>query len=231
METHTSSSRRNSKSLFHALWLMLLLAGLRALAPSPVAAENPAAARLTYSRVLKGSIPEIITIIVNAEGEGTYDGRSLSEPPRFRPMKISPSTLQRLFSLAAQLNNFQSIDLESHKNVANLGLKTLTYEKDGQKYSAEFNYTVRREARELTDLFEKIASVEGHIETLEYAIKYDHLSLPRELLRIQIDLKNQALAEPELLVPALKEIERNPRFLHLAKVRAQDILQRVQNSN
>jgi hypothetical protein len=73
--------------------------------------------------------------------------------------------------------------------------------------------------------------VEQHIQTLEFAIKYDHLGLPRELLLIQFDLANRALAEPEMMVPTLEEIARNPKFLHLAQVRAQDILQRIQGSN
>ncbi len=33
------------------------------------------------------------------------------------------------------------------------------------------------------------------------------------------------------MVPMLEEIARNPRFMHLAQVRAQDILARVQAAN
>lgn len=168
---------------------------------------------------------------MDANGEATYDGRKLDDPPAPRPLKLSPATTLRIFQLAEAMNNFQSIDLESHKKVANLGLKTFVYEQDGQKNRAEFNYTLRRDAQELVDLFEKIASVEQHIVELERAIKYDHLSLPRELLQIQIDLDKRALAEPGLLVPALEQIARNPRFLHLAQTRAQDILQRISGSS
>ena len=95
----------------------------------------------------------------------------------------------------------------------------------------EFNYTLRREAQALTDLFERISGVIQHIMVLEHAIKYDHLSLPKELVLIRMDLDKRALADPELLVPALEKIVRNPRFLHLAQSRAQDILQRLQNNN
>jgi hypothetical protein len=231
MENDYPSFRTDSRLVPHACWLIFLAAAFCAGGGNLAAAENPGPPRLTYTRVLEGSVPEYISIIVDRDGTGTYEGRKLADTPRPLAMKISPATVERLFGLAASLNYFQSIDLESHKNVANLGLKTLTYESNGQKSSAEFNYTVRREARELSELFEKISSVEEHLESLRYAIKYDHLSLPRELQRIQIDLRNQSLAEPELLVPALKEIEGNPRFLHLAKVRAQDILAAVQNSN
>jgi hypothetical protein len=192
-------------------------------------AEN--SARLTYTRVLKGSEPEYLSISVNSQGEATYEGRKLDEPPAPHPLKLSAATTQRLFSLAEALHYFQGVELESHKRVANLGLKTLIYERDGRKNQVEFNYTQRHDAQVLAGLFEKIASVGQHILILEHAMKYDHLGLPRELLQIQIDLDKRALADPELMVPSLEKIAHNPRFLHLAQARAQTILQRLQNTD
>jgi hypothetical protein len=185
-------------------------------------------ATLTYTKVLKDSVPEYLAITVRSDGTSTYEGRKLDEPPNPRPLKLSPSTTQKVFALASELGNFRSIDLESHKPVANLGLKSFTFEGGGQRNRCDFNYTVNRRAQELTDLFEKIAAVERHLISLEYAMKYDHLSLPKELLQIQIDLDNRALADPELLVDALEQIAHTSRYLHLAQVRAQNILQRVQ---
>jgi hypothetical protein len=196
--------------------------------PAQEAAEP---ARLTFAKVLEGSTPEFEEITVDLNGSGAYDGRKLNEPPSPRPLKLSAATTQRVFALARSLNNFKSIDLESHKNVANLGRKSFTYQEDGRKNRTEFNYSLRREAQELTDLFEKIGSVEEHIKALEYAAKYDHLSLPQELLQIQIDLNNRALTDPELMAPVLQEIARNSHFLHLAQARAQDILQRIGENN
>jgi len=164
-------------------------------------------------------------------GAGTYEARRLKDPSNRRSLRFTPATARKLFEFASALDNFQSIDLESHKKVADLGRKTLTYERDGQVNRAEFNYTTIREAQQLTDFFEKIGNVMQHVTFLEFAIKYDHLSLPKELRQIQIDLNNKALAEPELMIPALEEIARNPRFLHLAQVRAQNILARLQNGS
>jgi len=206
-----------------AVGCLVSLLLLSAQSASPVA-------RLSYTKVLKGSVPEYLAITVDASGEAAYEGRKLDEPPSPRPLKLSPETARRLFQLAEKLGNFQAIDLESHRKVANLGLKTFTFERDGEKHQAEFNYTQRREAQELTDLFEKIATVEQHIVFLEYAVKYDPLSLPRELMLIQIDLDKRALVDPELMVPVLEKIARNPRFLHLAQTRAQNILERLQNN-
>jgi hypothetical protein len=205
--------------------VMLLAAGVVLTRPP----ENDA--RLTYTKVLKGSVPEYLSISVDSQGEGSYEGRKLDEPPAPHPLKLSAATTQRLFSLTETMDNFQGVELESHKKVANLGLKTLVYERDGRRNQVEFNYTQRRNAQLLAELFEKIASVEQHILILEQAMKYDHLSLPKELLQIQIDLDKRALADPELLVPSLEKIAKNPRFLHLAQARAQTILQRLQNTN
>jgi hypothetical protein len=213
-----------------ALIVAASAAGVRTSSAVPGTQET-ATAKLTYTRVLKGSAPEYLSISVDSAGVGAYEGRKLDEPSSPRRLKLSPATTRALFGLAGALGDFRNIDLESHKRVANLGAKTLSYEAGGEKYEARFNYSQRREAQQLVDLFEKIAAVEQHIASLEYAAKYDHLSLPHELLQIQIDLDNKALADPQLMVPTLDEIARNPRFLHLAQVRAQNILERLQNSN
>jgi hypothetical protein len=211
--------------------LLLLLMVSRCWALGTPGQSQPAGSSvtLTYTKLLKDSVPEYLAITVHPDGTGAYEGRKLDEAPSVRPLKLSPSTTQKLFALASDLGNFASIDLESHKRVANLGLKTFTFEAEGQKNRCEFNYTLNRQAQELTDLFEGIATVERHLVSLEYGMKYDHLSLPKELLQIQIDLENRAMADPQLLVGTLEQIAHNPRYLHVAQVRAQDILQRVQD--
>lgn len=206
------------------IWTSCLFEAAPLFAPA-----NPSLARLTFTKQLKGSSPEYMKIIVNSKGVGSYEGRKLDDPSNPRALRLSPATTRRLFELAALLNNCQT-ELESHKKVANLGLKTLMCETGNQTDSVQFNYTQRREAQELTELFERIASVEQHIISLEYDIKYDHLSLPRELLQIEIDLDHNALTDAERLVPALEQIVKNPKFLRLAQLRAQNILERIQNN-
>ncbi len=193
--------------------------------------ESSTPSKLTYTKTLKGSVPEYLRISVNANGAGTYEGRKLDEPPNPRPIQLSPAVVARLFALTQGLGYFRSIDLESHKKVANMGQKVFTYQQGNETNRAEFNYTLNRQAQELSDLFEKIASVEQHVTTLEFSMKYDPLGLPGELRQIQIDLANDALADPQLLVPSLEKISRNSRYMHLAQSRAQDILQRIQANN
>jgi hypothetical protein len=198
-------------------------------APTLQAQEAGSTATLTYLKVMKGSIPEYTSLTVDSNGDGTYDGRQLDEPPKPRALKLSPETTETLFQMAAALGDFQSLKLESNKNVANLGLKTFVYRHDGQENKVQFNYTRNKRAQELLSVFEGIAGVEQHIGTLEYSSRYDVLGLPSALTRIEIDLDNKELVDPQLMVPILKKIAGDSQYLHIAQVRAADILRRIED--
>lgn len=201
-----------------------------ATAPSLLGQQSQPPDKLTYIKVLKGSVPEYQAITVDENGVGTYDGRKLSESPWPRPLKLSAATTQKLFELAQSLGDFRSIQLESRKKVADLGLKTFIYEHDGHENKVQFNYTRNRQAQDLVNLFEGIGTVEQHIGNLEFSARYDQLGLPGELTRIEIDLNNKALVDPQLMVPILQKIADDSQYLHIAQVRAVDILHRIQDS-
>jgi ribosomal protein S6 len=194
------------------------------------AQDAPDVPRITFRKILKDSSPEYMALSIDARGAGTYDGRKLDDPPAPRSLQLSADTTARIFSLAESLKYFHSLQLDSHHKVANMGLKTLTYEAGKQVNQVQYNYTEVSAARQLTDIFEKIGNVEEHIARLEYAMKYDHLSLPGDLRQIQIDMADHNLVEAPLLLPALEKIASNPRFLHLAQARAQDLIGRIQET-
>jgi sulfur transfer protein SufE len=194
----------------------------------PQAATVPA--KLTYSRLFKGSTPEYLRLTVDSKGSGTFEGHKLDEAQSPRPFQLSAATTQRIFALARQLDDFHSLDLESHKKVANLGQKTFTYQQGEDVNRVVFNYTENRVARELVDIFEAVGTVEEHIVALEFEMKYDPLGLTEELSQIQSELNKKSLADPEILLPTLEKIARSSRFLHLAQVRAQQIIERIQPS-
>ncbi len=212
-------------------WLGLALtAGLASAAfgSPPAGAAPPGTPRITYTKVLKGSFPEYLSITVDRQGAAVYEGRKLDEAPSPREFQLGAETTQKIFSLAGALNHFASGDLESYKKVANLGRKTLIYDDGAYQHKVEFNYSQRSEAQDLVGIFERISMVAQYIDSLEHLIQFDHLRLPNQLRQIQMDLDRHALVEPQLMAPTLEKIVRNPRFLHLAQARAQSILQRIQ---
>ena len=218
------------------VWVLIPFFGLVVVAGSSLALVFPqalaTAAKLTYSRTFKGSNPEYMAIVVDSKGSGTYEAHKLDEAQigSPRPFQLSDATTQRIFALAGQLNNFQSLQLESRKKVANLGEKILTYQQGEDVNRVVFNYTENRTARELVDILEALGVVEQHVGTLEFDMKYDPLDLPQELLQIQVELNDKSLVDPQVLIPTLEKIAHDSRFLHLAQARAQQIIDLVQPS-
>ena len=206
--------------------ILALLPGICALR----AQENPSVPRITFTKTLKDSSPEYMALTIDANGKGSYDSHRLNEPPAPRSLQISAATTDRIFSLAQDLYYFQSLDLDSHHRVANLGLKTLTYEVGAVINRVQYNYTENRVGQQLTEMLEKIGNVEERISLLEYDMKYDHLSLPQLLSEIQDGMREHDYLEAALMIPTLEKISSNPRFLHLAQSRAQEIMQLIQDN-
>ena len=190
----------------------------------------PTVPRLTFTKTLKGSSPEYMALSIDANGKGTYDSHKLEDSSAPRPVQISAGTTARIFSLAQSLNYFRSLDLDSHHKVANMGLKTLTYDAGKGINQVQYNFTENRTAQQLTDMLEKIANVEERIVQLEYAMKYDHLSLPEALRQIQEGMDDHNFVEAALMIPTLEKISTNPRFMHVAQSRAQEIMQRIREN-
>ena len=111
-----------------------------------------------------------------------------------------------------------------------MGLKTLTYQAGKENNRVQYNYTENRTAQQLTDILEKIGNVEERIAELEFAMKYDHLSLPQDLRQIEEGLDEHNFIEAALLIPTLDKISTNPHFMHLAQARAQELVHRIQEN-
>jgi len=205
---------------------LALLPGGSALA----AQEASPLPRITFTKTLKGSQPEYLKVRIDSSGAGMYDSHKLEDPPAPRPLQISAGTAAQIFSLAHSLNDFRSVTLESRRKVANMGMKTLAYETSGQVNKVQFNYTENATAHQLEDVFEKISNMEERVSQLEYGMKYDPLSLPQDLRQILQGMDDHIFLEMELMVPTLEKISSNPRYLHLAQSRAQEIMQRIQEN-
>lgn len=230
MEQSTIPSHFDSRAYRHIVRLALYILAIGTLSAATLFAQRPGnTTTLTYTKVMNGSVPEYTSITVGVNGVGTYDGRQLNESPKPRALKLSPNTTHKLFQMAAALDDFRSINLESKRNVANMGLKTFIYRHDGRETKVQFNYTRNKRAEELLNVFEGIATVEQHIGTLEYSSHYDVLGLPSALNQVEVDLSNHVLVDPQLMVPILKKISSDSQYLHIAQVRAEDILRRIQD--
>lgn len=187
-------------------------------------------ATLTYRRVFKGSSPEFIEIKLSQDGPATVDIRQSSEDPDPQPFEVGAPVRQKLFALAAELHNFQDADLDVHRRVADLGQKTLRYEKDGEVHEAQYNYTTNHFAMQLQAIFEGLAQQQEDLDLLQMRLKYDHLGVNDALMQFEMNLNQRILPEPERLLPVLDSIAADSKLVDVARERARALAERIRSS-
>jgi hypothetical protein len=210
------------------------LRGSPAADSAPSAANAPAensAAEITFRKVFKTSYPEFVEIKINQAGTGSYDIRQLDEDANPQPFAVSPPLAQRVFDLAAKLNNFQNVDLDVHRRLANLGAKTLVYEKGAEKHETDFNYTLDDSATQLVNIFEGLARQTTDLSDLVRTMRYDHLGVNDVLLQIERDYNNKLLPEPERLLPTLDQLAADEKFVDIARSRARALATRIRGTH
>ena len=185
---------------------------------------------LTFTKVLPGSVPEYISIRVDTSGQGVFEGRSLKDESDPKPLMLGEKVTRRLFALAEELDHFRGLRFKSNKRIANLGEKTLIYRDSEREQKVVYNYSTNRSLQELGALFERIANGQRHLAVLQYAVRFDRLGLATHLRYIQYDLEREAIADPQQLVPTLKQIASNTRLLNLAQSRAKRILESLEHT-
>ena len=121
---------------------------------------------IIYRKVFKSSYPEYVQIKVSQNGAATYDIRQIDEESDPVAFEINPPLVQRIFDLASKLHNFQGVDLDIHRRIANLGEKTFQYTKGAENHEVKFNYTLDESATQLLNILEGLAPEESDISNL-----------------------------------------------------------------
>lgn len=211
---------------------LLAFAMLALAACSTAKAAVPAAgATVTFRKVFKSSYPEFVEIKVDESGSGTYDIRQLEEESNPQPMKVDVALVQKIFDLAAKLHDFDGIDLEIHRRIANLGEKTFRYDRGGESHSVTFNYTLDRSAGELLDIFEGLSRQQTDLSDLVRTMHYDRLGVNDVLLQIEKDYDRKLLPEPDQLLPPLDQLAADSHFIDIARERARNLAQRIRSQH
>jgi hypothetical protein len=191
---------------------------------------SPGNATVTFRKIFKSSYPEFVEIKVNESGSGTCDIRQLNEESNPRAMHIDPPLVQAIFDLAAKLHNFDGLDLEMHRRIANLGEKTFVYDRGAESHHVTFNYTLNRDAAELLSLFEGLAREQTDLSDLDRTMHYDPLGVNDVLLQIGKDLDNKVLPEPGQFLPSLDRVAADQHFIDIARDRARKLATSIRST-
>jgi hypothetical protein len=213
--------------------LVILLGGSVALASAQArasAAASPSAqtAKVTFRRIFQGSSPEYIELCIWDDAKtASYEIRQMEDDPGSAPFEVGAPLRSKIFGLTAQLHNFQGQDLDVHRKIANLGEKTFRWEQGGVTHETRFNYTLNPAASQLLQIFEGLARQQEHYELITRRMRYDRLGIYDALLQFESDLNRGLLPEPQRLRPLLEQIASDPKFVDVARKRAQSLVDRV----
>jgi len=202
------------------------------LAPLSVSlAASPAGNWFTYRRVFKSSVPEFIEIRIQENSTAaTYEIRQLDEDAGATPFEVGPALRSKIFQLAAELHHFKGLDLDVHRNIANLGEKTFRWQAGAETSEVKFNYTLNSAATQLLQICEGLARQEELIELLQRRIKYDRLGVNDALLQFENEFSKSVLPEPERALPLLDQIAGDSRFVEIARQRSRALAERIRHS-
>ncbi len=196
-----------------------------------VDAAVPAAnATVTFRKVFKSSYPEYVEIKITDSGAGTYDIRQLNEESTPRAMHLDAALVQSIFDLAAKLRNFDGMDLEVHRRIANLGEKTFSYDRGAESHHVTFNYTLNSDAAKLLGIFEGLAREQTDLSDLDRTMRYDPLGVNDVILQLQKDLDEKLLPDPAQFLPSLDRLAADQHFIDIARDRARKLASRIRAS-
>jgi hypothetical protein len=163
----------------------------------------------------------------NAKGEVKFKRREAETVTV--PIQLSDPARERFLAVLSGTNYMDHPEtFESGKKIADLGAKHLTLEMAGSKREATFNYSLRKDVTELSNFFEGLINQETLVFDLQNAMKFEKLSVPKRLERIEIEMKSNRVSDPARLVPMLEKIEADQQIMNYARLQAGKIKKEIQ---
>lgn len=220
-----------SKLIYLAITLLSFFPSTFARPRASKATNSAQGATLTFRKIFKSSYPEFAEIKINEDGSGTYDIRQLDDTPSPQPMQISQALAHKLFQLAAELHNFHDVNLDVRRRIADLGQKTFGYQNGPEKFEVTFNYTLNSAANQLLAIFDGLQRQELDLSDMVRTMRYDHLGVNDVMTRVQSDIRNKLLPEPDALLPTLDQLAANDELVDIARQRARAIAEQIRNNH
>ncbi len=219
---------RASLSMVTHVFVMAMVVSLQAQQPVSQSAAS-ASSLITFTIDFPESNPSHYSIAVDSAGHASYECQvKIEDSPEEQSYKtefeMSAGNRDRVFDWAKQAHYFSG-KIDSGKNVAFTGSKTLTYQ-DGQlSNTARYNYSSVLAVQHLTALFQNVAATLEYGRRLAYYHQYQKLALDDELKRMEAQARNSELSEIDSVAPVLREIEEDTSVINMVRARAKDLIQ------
>lgn len=182
----------------------------------------------TYCHEYARGLFEIQCVSVQPDGTGETRIKRRGADEFRAPMAFSQSGRERFLAVLAATEYLAKADsYESKKKVADLGQKRLVLETPGGRREARFNFSDLKEVTALAAFFDGVLNQEILISEMDAALRYERLSIPERLDRLEEELRANRIPDPPRLIPLLEKIEKDDRVMNFARSTAQGIRLRI----
>src|SRR5271156_6758601 len=159
-----------------------------------------------------------------SEGGGPTDGQSISSEPQDRPIHISKTLREFMFTSARKNKLFALSCDDGGKNIAFQGNKTLEYDGPEGKGSCMYNWSKNAQIDKLSDQFEAIAATLDEGGKLQRQYEHGRLSLDSEIQVLEQLVHDGRAIELENIAPILQTLAGDEAVLQRVQRRARALL-------
>lgn len=180
-----------------------------------------------FERDFPGAVPARFDVSLDERGLAVYS--EAGEEPL--ELAVGAREAAKVFQRAAALQYF-GFEVASQRRVASTGRKLLRYVSDGEvRGEVRFDYSEEPAAREIAAWFVKLAVTVQHLHELERTYRFDRLGVNQALEKLEESHERNRVVAAELLVPILRQIAQQPRIVHLARARAEGLVERIRSES
>lgn len=146
-----------------------------------------------------------------------------------RAITLTHATVAKMFKTAHELNRF-NIECDSKaKNIANTGIKTLTYAGADGRGSCVYNYSENKDVAALTDTFMGIAFTLDEARRLDFLHRFDRLGLDAEMNSLTDEAKAGRALELGTITPTLNSIAGDMAVIQRVRLQAAKLLEQAKD--
>jgi hypothetical protein len=161
-------------------------------------------------------------------GEISFERQGDGEPI-VEPVELSESSWARIKALWDALRFLDSnADYQSERQYPHLGTMRLGMTKGTLQRVAEFNWTNDPNAKALVDEYRRVANQATFIFDIGVARENQPLNSPKLLDLLDMYIKGNQLADPQQLLPLIRELSTDERLPLMARNHASRILKKLE---
>jgi hypothetical protein len=213
-------------------WLCfaILFCAFAGFAQDTVSAAPARAATVRFELTWKEQNPPHYAITIDSAGRATYsseptvgeDGGTAPEPYAVE-WTATEATRSKVFESVQKLNYLQG-QFESRAKVAHTGSKTLSYKDASHDTSTRYNYSENPQVKELTQIFQSIATTAEMARKLIHDARFDKLGVDADLKALQEEQSEGNAVEIIAAQAILQKIAEDPNMMRMSQQRAKAIL-------